>query len=111
MGESVHPPSYSLIIISDYQVILWLSFPVISIPNYPTGTGGVVDLGTEYLWKEDVKEAKRKITLLDKNKKHAYALVIGQCLPKLVSKIRGSDLYAQADVDQDAVQLLLIIQG
>ncbi len=31
-----------------------LSFPVISIPNYPTGTGGIVDPGTKYLWKEDV---------------------------------------------------------
>jgi hypothetical protein len=49
-----------------------LSLPVISIPNYPTRTGGVVDPGTEYLWKEDVKEAKRKITLLDKNKKCTY---------------------------------------
>jgi hypothetical protein len=88
-----------------------LRLPMISIPNYPTGTGGVVDPGTEYLWKEDVKEAKRKIALLDKNKKRAYALVIGQCLPKLFSKIRGSDLYGQADADQDAVQLLLIIRG
>ncbi len=84
---------------------------MISIPNYPTKTGGVVDPGTEYLWKEDVKEAKRKIALLDKNKKHAYALVVGQCLPELVSKIRGLDLYAQANMDQDAVQLLLIIWG
>jgi hypothetical protein len=32
-------------------------------------------------------------------------------LPELVSKIRGSDLYAQANTDQDAVQLLLIIWG
>jgi hypothetical protein len=88
-----------------------LSLPVISIPDYPTGTGGVVDLGMEYLWKEDVKEAKRKIPLLDENKKRAYALVVGQCLPELVSKIRGLDLYAQANVDQDAVKLLLIIRG
>ncbi len=88
-----------------------LSLPVISIPNYPTGTGGEVDPGTEYLWKEDVKEAKRKIALLNNNKKRAYALVIGQCSPKLVSKIWGLDLYAQADADQDTVQLLLIIWG
>jgi hypothetical protein len=88
-----------------------LSLPMISIPNYPTGPGGVVDPGMEYLWKEDVKEAKRKVALLDKNKKSAYALVVGQCLPELVSKIRGLDLYAQADADQDAVQLLLIIRG
>jgi hypothetical protein len=66
-----------------------LSLPVISIPNYPTGTGGVVDPGTEYLWKKDVKEAKRKIALLNKNKKCACTLVVRQCLPKLVSKIRG----------------------
>ncbi len=88
-----------------------LSLPVIDIPNYPTGIGGTVDLGTIYLWQEDVKEAKRKIALLEENKKRAYALIIGQCLPELVSKIRGSDLYAQADTDQDAVQLLLIIRG
>jgi hypothetical protein len=88
-----------------------LSLPVISIPNYPTRTSGVVDPGMEYLWKEDVKEAKRKIALLDENKKRAYALVVRQCSPELVSKIQGSDLYAQADADQDAVQLLLIIQG
>jgi hypothetical protein len=69
-----------------------LSLPVISIPNYPTRTGRVVDPGTEYLWKEDVKEAKRKIALLEENKKCAYALVVGQCSPDLVSKIRGSDL-------------------
>jgi hypothetical protein len=84
---------------------------VIDIPNYPTRIGGTVDPGTIYLWQEDVKEAKRKIALLKENKKRAYALIIGQCSPELVSKIRGSDLYAQADTDQDAVQLLLIIRG
>lgn len=88
-----------------------LSLPVTNIPSYPTATGGVVDPGTIYLWQEDVKEAKRKISLLEENKKRAYALIIGQCLPELVSKIWGSDLYAQADTDQDAVQLLLIIRG
>jgi hypothetical protein len=88
-----------------------LSLPVIDIPNYPTGIGGTVDPGTIYLWQEDVKEAKMKIALLEENKKCADALIIGQCLPELVSKIRGSDLYAQADTDQDVVQLLLIIWG
>jgi hypothetical protein len=88
-----------------------LSLPVIDIPNYPTGIDGTVDPGTIYLWQEDVKEAKRKIALLEEDKKCAYALIIGQCSPELVSKIRGSDLYAQANTDQDTVQLLLIIRG
>ncbi len=68
-------------------------------------------MGTEYPWKEDVEEAKRKIALLNKNKKRPHALVDGQCSPELVSKIQGSDLYAQADADQDVVQLLLIFWG
>ncbi len=84
---------------------------MIDIPNYPTGIGGTVDPGTIYLWQEDVKEAKRKIALLEENKKCAYALIIGQCSPELFSKIRGSDLYTQANTDQDVVQLLLIIWG
>jgi hypothetical protein len=88
-----------------------LSLPVIDIPNYPTGISGAVDPGMIHLWQEDVKEAKRKITLLEENKKRAYALIIKQCSPELVSKIWGLDLYAQVDMDQDVVQLLLIIWG
>jgi hypothetical protein len=88
-----------------------LSLPVIDTPNYPTGISGTVDPGTIYRWQEGVKEAKRKIALLEENKKRAYALIIGQCSPELVSKIRGSDLHAQANTDQDTVQLLLIIRG
>jgi hypothetical protein len=88
-----------------------LSFTMIDIPNYPTGIGETVDPGKIYLWQEDVKEAKREIALLKENKKSAYPLIIGQCPPELVSKIRGWDLYAQADTDQDVVQLLLIIWG
>jgi hypothetical protein len=45
-----------------------LSLPVIDIPNYPTRIGGTVDPGMIYLWQEDVKEAKRKIALLEENK-------------------------------------------
>ncbi len=52
-----------------------LSLPMIDIPNYPTGIGGTVDPRTIYLWQEDVKEAKRKIALLEENKKSAYAVL------------------------------------
>ncbi len=63
------------------------------------------------LWQQDVQEAKTRITLLVENKKHAYALVLGQCLTELVSKIKGLDGYVQANANQDMVQLLAIIQG
>ena len=45
-----------------------------------------------------------------KNKK-AFALVYWQCSLKLISKIKGSNLWEKVDKDQDIVQLLIIIQG
>ena len=65
-----------------------------------------------FLWQQDVQEAKKRITLLMENKKRAYALILGQCLVELGSKIKGLDQYVQADAEQDGVQLLArIIQG
>ncbi len=54
---------------------------------------------------------KKQIVQLEENNKRAYALVIGQCLSKLDSKLQGSAAFAQAKADQDVVQLLLFIQG
>ena len=38
-------------------------------------------------------------------------LAIGQCSPDLNSKLQGSTVFVQAEVDQDVVQLLLVIRG
>ena len=66
-----------------------------------------------FLWQQDVTEAKKRKALLEenKNKKRAYALILGQCSMDLESKIKGADAYTQADADQDVVQLLKIIRG
>jgi hypothetical protein len=60
---------------------------------------------------QDVQEAKKRSFLLIKNKKCTYALVLGQCLLELNNKIKRLDAYIQADINQDVVQLLAIIQG
>ena len=87
--------------------------PTILIPNYLTASlGGTIDPGDVFLWQQDVQEAKKRITLLMENKKRAYALILGQCLVELGSKIKGLDQNVQADAEQDGVQLLSrIIQG
>jgi hypothetical protein len=54
---------------------------------------------------------KKKIIQLEDIKKHAYALVIGQCSPDLNSKLKGSAAFVQAEADQVVVQLLLVIRG
>ena len=38
-------------------------------------------------------------------------MIYGQCSPKLISKIKASSLWEQANKDQDVVQLLKIIRG
>ncbi len=95
------------------KAIRELKLPQIDIPTYPVPTGGsqMLALGESYIWQQDVAEAKKKIAQLKENKKRAYALIIGQCLPKPEGKIQGSDAYPMADMDQDAVKLLLIICG
>ncbi len=40
-----------------------------------------------------------------------YALVFGQCLLELMSKIKASTPYEQANINQDVIQLLKIVQG
>ncbi len=71
----------------------------------------VVDPRDAYIWQQDVAAVKKQIVQLKENKKRAYALVIGQCLPDLDSKLQGSAAFAQAKADQDVVQLLLVIRG
>jgi hypothetical protein len=90
-----------------------LSLPSLQIPEFPKARTWeiVVDHGDIYLWQQDAAVVKKQIVQLKENKKRAYALVIGQCSPDLDSKLRGSAAFVQAEADQDAVQLLLVIQG
>ncbi len=90
-----------------------LCLPTIVIPEYPRPSlmTAVINPGEVFLWKQDITKAKTRIALLVKNKKRLYALVLGQCSPELKSKIKGTDLYVQANCNQDVVQLLLIIRG
>ena len=53
----------------------------------------------------------KQIVQLEEKKKHAYTLVIGQCVPDLDSKLQGSAAFVQAEANQEVVKLLLVIQG
>jgi hypothetical protein len=73
-------------------------------------TTATTDPGVVFLWQQDVTKAKKRIALLVENKRHSYALVLGQCSPELKS-IKGADSYVQANCNRVVVQLLLIIRG
>ncbi len=68
-----------------------LHLPTITIPPYPATNP--VHPGEVFLWQQDVTEAKKRKALLEENMKRAYALVLGQCLSELDSKIKGADAY------------------
>jgi hypothetical protein len=65
----------------------------------------------EHIWQQKVQAMEKRQNLLEENIKRAYALVLGQCLPKLIHKLKESNKYAMADADQDVIKLLLIIGG
>ncbi len=81
---------------------------IIVLPSMPAS--GASNAKT-FVWKEEYKEAKKKKNALEANNKKAFPLIYGQCSPKLVSKIKASNLWEQANKDQDVVQLLKIIRG
>jgi hypothetical protein len=95
------------------KAIKVLSLPTLQVPGYPKAKAGetAVNPGDIYIWQQDVASVKKQIVQLEENKKHTYALVIGQCSPDLDSKLQGSTAFVQAEADQDVVQLLLVIQG
>jgi hypothetical protein len=74
-------------------------------------TTATTDQGEVFLWQQDVTKVKKRIALLPKNKKCLCAFILGECSPKFMSKIKGADLYFQANCNQDVVQILLIIRG
>ncbi|KAL3810038.1 hypothetical protein ACHAXA_000207 [Cyclostephanos tholiformis] len=95
------------------KAIKEMAAPIIVPPSYPTpkGTPPVIDPGELYIWQQKVQATEKRQNLLDENIKRAYALVLGQCSPELVNKLKASNKYAMADADQDVVKLLLIVRG
>jgi hypothetical protein len=84
----------------------------VSLPPYPTSTSGnPPNPGEIYLLQQSIPKTNTCKHLIKENRKQAYALMFGQCLPKLISKIKSSDSFASKDIDQDVVQLLLIVRG
>jgi hypothetical protein len=95
------------------KAIKELSLPTLQVPGYPKAKTGetAVDPRDIYIWQQDVPAVKKQIVQLKENKKHAYALVIGQCSLDLDSKLQGSTVFVPAEADQDVVQIHLVIQG
>ena len=85
-----------------------LTVPTVTMPTFPTDPN---DQEAIQIWKEELRE-KRTLSLhIEESKKRAYALVMGQCSPDLVGKIRGGTTYTTVNGSQDVVELLRLIRG
>ena len=87
------------------KAIKEFSLPSLQILGFPKARTGetFLDPGDIYLWQQDAAAVKKQIVQLEENKKRTYALVIGQCLPDLNSKLQGSAAFVQAEADKDIV--------
>jgi hypothetical protein len=82
--------------------------PIVTMPTFPADPSNQEAL---QIWKEELREKRTQSLQIEESKKRAYALVIGQCSPELVSKIRGSSTYSAVNGSQDVVELLRLIRG
>ncbi len=78
------------------------------MPTFPSDANNQEAL---QIWKEELREKRTQSLQIEESKKRAYALVMGQCSPELVSKIRGSSTYSAVNGSQDVVELLRLIRG
>jgi len=91
-----------------------LKLVMIEIDPYPVaedGSGGQPDQRQILMWTQTVNGQVKEQRMLAENVKKAYALIMGQCSPTLVSKIKGSDKYTEAANESNVVKLLTIIRG
>ena len=82
--------------------------PSVTMPVFPADPN---DQEALQIWKEELREKRTQSVQIEESKKRAYALVMGQCSPDLVSKIRGSGTYATVNASQDVVELLRLVRG
>ena len=78
-----------------------LKLVTIEIDPYPVaedGSGGQPDQRQILIWTQTVNGQVKEQRMLAENVKKAYTLIMGQCSPTLVSKIKGSDKYTEAGV-------------
>jgi hypothetical protein len=82
-----------------------LILPTFASPFYPVAedTLPVINPGKLYKWQQKAQAIEKCQNLIKENMKWAYALVIGQSLPELISKVKTSDKYGPADTNQDIV--------
>ena len=65
---------------------------VVDLPSKPAG---VTDEYGKVIWSENYKRASERTNKLAKPKAMAYALVLEQCSPSVVSKLDGRSGYAE----------------
>ena len=89
------------------KVLRDLALLTFTMPTLASGADQIM----QFLWQGEATGMRKRIAQLAKNKQKSYALVIGQCLPKLLNTIKGTSAYAAVEAVQDTIQLLLIIRG
>jgi hypothetical protein len=82
--------------------------PTATMPTYPADPN---DQEKIQIWKEELREKLTQLIQIEESTKRASALVMGQCSPALVSKIRGANSYTTVNGTQDVVELLRLIRG
>ena len=78
--------------------------------DLPSKSSGVTDEYDKVIWSENYKRVSKRINKLAKLKVMAYALLLGQCSPSVVSMLEGQSGYAEIQKDRDLLGLIKLVQ-
>jgi hypothetical protein len=84
-----------------------LGFPTIPKPAIPDKQNNLIELEK---WKATNKQYSDLMEKQEENKRQAYAIVWGQCLPTVQDLVKGSDTYATINNNLDLIELLGLIR-
>ena len=79
--------------------------------DLPPKSTGVTDEYDKVIWSENYKRASERMNKLAELKAMAYALVIRQCPPSVVSKLEGQSGNAEIRRDRDLLGSIKLVQG
>ena len=62
-------------------------------------------------WMDNYRDQKQREALCIDGRKHAYAIIVKLCTPRMVTRLEGTSSFSKAGDDEDTVALVTLIKG
>ncbi|MCE2996669.1 MAG: hypothetical protein LW863_13800, partial [Flammeovirgaceae bacterium] len=85
-----------------------MKLPEVSKPKDPSDDANAFAIEK---WKIEYQEYERQRVMRGKNQDKVFALIVGQCTPSMMDRLRGESSWQAVDAATDVIGLLKLIQS